>query len=111
MKISDSIDRISSVVKYLAFGGWVMSDDVSESVVSIIATSRGIPVERLNPDSNFKELGFDSLDMTEIMFELESAFDISISDEQALGIKTVRDAVEGVKVLISTRSSSVSAAQ
>ena len=45
-------------------------------------------------------LGLDSLDAVNILFEVEGEFNISISDEQARGIKSVRQMVEGVGTLL-----------
>jgi acyl carrier protein len=39
-----------------------------------------------------------------MLFDLESEFDISIPDEEARNIKTVREMVEGVRQLIVTKS-------
>ena len=54
-------------------------------------------------DSTFQELGLDSLDAVNILFEVEGEFNISISDEQARGIKDVRQMVEGVSGLLNEK--------
>jgi acyl carrier protein len=79
--------------------------DVEKKVCAIIAQQKRIDPERVTIDSSFEELGLDSLDAVNILFELEGAFDISISDEQARKIKNVREMVDGVKALVSTRES------
>jgi acyl carrier protein len=48
--------------------------------------------ERLRPEDRLREdLGADSLDMIELLYEFEKAFDARIPDEQAVDIKTVGD--------------------
>lgn len=50
--------------------------------------------EEVSLDDNFVEdLGADSLDEVELLMCLENEFDISVPDEEAEKIKTVRDAV------------------
>jgi acyl carrier protein len=51
---------------------------IIDDVRSIIAKSLNIPLEKLTPDARLDELGAESLDVIEIVFELEEKFDISI---------------------------------
>lgn len=44
-------------------------------------------------ETNFEELGMDSLDRITLLFELEQAFDISIPETEMQGIQTVGDIV------------------
>jgi acyl carrier protein len=44
-------------------------------------------------DASFDELGVDSLDVVELVMELEEEFDVSIPDDQAERIQTVGDAI------------------
>ncbi|HYY69879.1 MAG TPA: phosphopantetheine-binding protein [Terriglobales bacterium] len=81
-----------------------MSDEVAEKVLSVIATSKRIPRERVSLDSTLEDLGLDSLDQLNLLFALESDFNISIPDEQAKSIRTVRQMVDGVKKLVAGAS-------
>jgi len=81
-----------------------MSDELAEKVLSAIATTKRIPRERVSLDSTLEELGLDSLDQLNLLFALESDFNISISDEQAKSIRTVREMVEGVRKLTASAS-------
>ncbi len=76
-----------------------MSDPIIEKVLSLVAAVKRLPPERVRVDSTLEELGFDSLDRVNLLFEVEGAFDISISDEQARSIKSVREVVDGVRAL------------
>jgi len=80
-----------------------LTDDVTAKVLEIIAKQKRIPPEQVTIESTFQELGLDSLDAVNILFELEGAFDISISDEQARQIKSVRQMVEGVHSLVAEK--------
>jgi acyl carrier protein len=78
----------------------VMPDAVAEKVVSIVASVKHIPVEKVTVESSLANLGFDSLDTITLLFELESGFQISISDEQARSIRTVKEIIEGIHKLL-----------
>jgi acyl carrier protein len=80
-------------------------DPIASKVCEIIAQQKRIPEEQVKVDSTFQELGLDSLDAVNILFELEGAFDISIPDEQARQIKNVREMIEGVRSLTTAKES------
>jgi acyl carrier protein len=87
-----------------------MSDELEEKVLSVIATSKRIPRERVSLDSSLEDLGMDSLDQLNLLFALESDFNISIPDEEAKSIRNVREMVEGVRKLVADASGATSAA-
>jgi acyl carrier protein len=76
-----------------------MPDEIEEKVISTLASVRHIPSEKVTIENSLADLGFDSLDTMTLLFELENAFQISIPDEQARSIRTVREIVEGVRAL------------
>jgi acyl carrier protein len=76
-----------------------MPDDLMTRVIKVIATTQHIPVESITADSTFEELKIDSLDGINILFALENEFNISIPDEEARGIRTVREMAAGVEKL------------
>jgi acyl carrier protein len=78
-------------------------DELQTKVLEIIAQQKRVPVEQVTIDSSFAELGLDSLDAVNILFELESAFDINISDDKARQIKSVRAMVDGVRALVAEK--------
>ena len=79
-----------------------MSDPVNltDRVLSVIAATQKIPREKVTIDSSFAELGIDSMDGINILFALENEFDITIPDEQAKTIRSIREMVEGVEQLV-----------
>ena len=77
-----------------------MPDQLTQRVLNTIATTQRISPEKVTIDSSFQELGIDSMDGINILFALENEFDITIPDEQAKQIRSVRDMVEGVGKLV-----------
>jgi acyl carrier protein len=52
----------------------------------------GVREEQIHMESRFKEdLGLDSLDVMELIVELETRFTITIPDDDALGFKKIQD--------------------
>lgn len=80
-----------------------MQDELSKRVIKVMADTQHIPEEKITIDSTFQELGIDSLDGINILFALESAFDINIPDESAREIRTVREMVDGVRQLVEAK--------
>ncbi|MBP1918821.1 acyl carrier protein [Youngiibacter multivorans] len=69
---------------------------IFEKVREILAKELNIPADEITMESNFSDdLGIDSLDLVQLVMELEEAFDITIDDAEA--IKTVKDAVNYVE--------------
>ena len=68
--------------------------DVLERVTKIIVDRLGVEETEVVPAASFKEdLGADSLDVVELVTQLEDEFEMEISDEDAEKIATVGDAV------------------
>jgi acyl carrier protein len=88
-----------------------MPDDMTERVLKVIATSKRIPLEQVTIDSEFLQLGIDSMDAVEILFALENEFDISIPDDEVRHVRNVRQMVEGVEKLVAAKSADAAASQ
>lgn len=72
--------------------------DVQERVTKIIVDRLGVDESKVALESSFRDdLGADSLDVVELVMELEDEFDMEISDEDAEKIATVGDAVNYIK--------------
>ena len=83
---------------------------MQDRVLRVIATTRRVPIESVRPDSTFEELGIDSLDRINILFELEGEFDIEIDDEQAKQVTTLQEMVDGIALLLAAKAAKESAA-
>lgn len=80
-----------------------MPGDVTEQVLEVIAKTQRIPVENVLLDGRFEEMGMDSMDAVNILFALEEEFDITIPDEAAKQIRSIRQMVEGVQQLVDAK--------
>jgi acyl carrier protein len=77
-----------------------MSDELIPRVTGVIAKTQHIPPETVTIDSTFEELKIDSLDGINILFALESEFDVDIPDDAARQIRSVREMVDGIEKLL-----------
>jgi len=75
---------------------------IFESVQDILADKYSVPKETVTPESTLESLGLDSLDLIELMFEVEDAFNIRVPQEAGTALKaaTVQDIVENIQKLI-----------
>jgi acyl carrier protein len=76
-----------------------MTDDLTQKVVKILAAVKRIPAESIRPEATLEELGIDSLDKVNILFELEGEFNIDIPDEEARQITSVEGIVERLRAM------------
>ena len=71
---------------------------VEERVVEIIVDQLGADPSEVTMDARFREdLEADSLDLVELMMAFEEEFGGEISDEEAMSIETVGQAVDLLK--------------
>jgi acyl carrier protein len=80
-----------------------MPDQLIDRVASVIAKTQHIPPETVTIDKTFEELNIDSLDGINILFALESEFDVDIPDDAAKQIRTVREMVDGIEKLLTAK--------
>ena len=80
-----------------------MADELAQRVMSCIAETQHLSVEKVTIDSSFEELGIDSLDGINILFALETEFDINIPDDQAQEVRSVKQMVDGVRQLVEAK--------
>ena len=77
-----------------------MSEAIDERVVEVISRSQKVSIDQVKLDTTFEELGMTSLDALALIFDLEEEFNISIPNEDAMGLRTVREAVASVTKLL-----------
>jgi acyl carrier protein len=72
----------------------VSPDSIESKVVAIISDQLSLREEDIKVGSRFvDDLGADSLDIVELVMEMEEEFDIEIPDEDIEKIVTVRDVI------------------
>ncbi|HEX5233756.1 MAG TPA: phosphopantetheine-binding protein [Silvibacterium sp.] len=85
------------------------NQSIQDRVLKVIATSKRIPLDTVHPDSSFESLGIDSLDRLNLLFDLESEFDIEINDEQAKQVQNIGQMIDGVTHLVQAKTGSSAA--
>ena len=72
-------------------------EEALERVRGILVEQLGVDDEQVTEDASFQgDLDADSLDLVELIMELEDQFGLKISDEDAQKIATVGEAVDYV---------------
>ncbi len=84
--------------------GETAGETIEQRVLRVIATTRRVPLDTVRADSTFEELGIDSLDRINILFELEGEFDIEIDDEQAKQVTTLQQMIDGIALLVEKKT-------
>jgi len=68
---------------------------LEEKVINIIVEQLDVTREECVLEASFiDDLGADSLDIVELLMEMEEAFDIEIADEELEKIATIQDVVD-----------------
>ena len=79
--------------------------EIREKVLELSADHMKIPREELDLDQRFVEdLGADSLEIMELIMELEDVFNLDIPEEKWRNLKTVGQAIEFVEVALNKHS-------
>ena len=71
---------------------------IEDSVIILLSDQLGISASEVQPEKLLKDdLGADSFDSIDIIMEIESEFDIEVSEEDSDKWKTVKDVVEYIE--------------
>ncbi len=72
--------------------------EIYDHIKAIIVDRLGVDEDKINYDTSFEDdLGADSLDIVELVMEMEDEFNEEISDEVVEQLTTVGKAVEFIK--------------
>ena len=82
------------------------SPEFERKVIGLIAKKKKLDPSAITAAATFQELGIDSMDGINILFALENEFDVTIPDEQAKQIHSIREMVQGIEKLVSQASAS-----
>jgi acyl carrier protein len=74
-----------------------------ERVKRLFVNKFDFNIEKLQPTTTLEELGLDSLDKVELMFDIEDEFKIRIPDEeyQKLKVTTIQEVADAIDTFLS----------
>ena len=73
---------------------------ILEKLIAIVSEQLDIDPETLSKDTALiDDLGVDSLDIVEMLMEVQDEFDIEIADEDVEGLRTLGDMADYIKNL------------
>lgn len=56
-----------------------------------------VKVDNINPNMELKALGLDSLDLVELIMDIEEKYGIEFSNEELMSFKTVEDVLKSIE--------------
>lgn len=68
---------------------------IFEKVKAILVKELSLSEEEVTMTSSFEELGIDSLDLVELVMQIEEEFEITMEESESL--KTVKDVVDHIE--------------
>ncbi len=71
--------------------------DVFEKLKAMILDFLEIGEDVITPEITWEEMGVDSVDLVEFVMEIETQFDIEVSDEALEDLKTLQDVVDYIE--------------
>ncbi len=85
-------------------------EQIEEKVIDIVCKQLAAEKSKVKPETSFvNDLGADSLDTVELVMEVEETFGISVPDEDATKIQTVKDIVDYIEKRLQSQQQSQSA--
>ncbi len=69
-----------------------------EKVMELLAKQLRIDAATITPETSIiEDLGADSLDIVEMLMAVEEKFGITVSDEEAMQLRTIRDVADFIE--------------
>lgn len=84
-----------------------MSNDVAERTIAVLAEHLGRDSATITRDTHLDELGVNSLELTEIVMELEDLFDVEIDQNAAeawASLKNVGNIIDAIEKLAKAKA-------
>lgn len=83
----------------------MQKEEVMEKVVELVSEQLEVSKEKILPESHFlNDLQADSLDIVDLMMQIEEVFDVEIEDDDQEKIETVGDAVNYIVDKMKTKT-------
>ena len=73
-------------------------EEAIKKVQSVLA--KKLKIDRVDPEKELRELGLDSLDVVELLLELEDEFGIEFSSDELKNLKKVNDLYNAIRAKI-----------
>ena len=81
-------------------------EEIAAKVKEIFKRTLKVAPEKLLPETSLKDdLNLDSLDMIEVVYEIEDEFDVQIPEDRIQEITTFDDVVEGLAAALEAKGS------
>lgn len=77
-----------------------MDEAILQRVIKVFAEFKKVSPDEIKPETTFAELGFDSLDGLNLIFELEEEFSLMVPDDKVKEMKSVKEVAEGIEYLL-----------
>lgn len=75
------------------------NNDIFETVREMVVDRFGVQEDKVSREMTFEDLGADSLDVVELVMELEDQFNIQFDDERIEQLANIGDAVAYISEL------------
>ena len=79
-------------------------NEITRRVIESLAKTQHLQTEQIRAESTFDELKIDSLDGINIVFGIESEFDVNVPDEDLKKLASVKDIIDGVELLLKAKA-------
>jgi acyl carrier protein len=76
---------------------------ISERVIRVFADFKKVDPSEIRPETTFEELGFDSLDGLNLIFELEEEFDVVVPDDKVQSMRSVSEVIDGIETIVTQK--------
>ncbi len=77
-----------------------MDEAILQRVIKVFAEFKKVSPDEIKSETTFAELGFDSLDGLNLIFELEEEFSLMVPDDKVKEMKSVKEVAEGIEYLL-----------
>lgn len=72
-----------------------------EKIQAMLAEALNLPIEKVTPDAKIvDDLGADSLDVVELLSQLEDEYGVQIPDDEVENLATVADVANEIEKLV-----------
>lgn len=74
-----------------------MADETFKKLKEIIVDKMDVDADDVTPDKSFEDLGVDSLDLYEMVYEIETVFGVTIPEKKTPDLNSVQDVIDYIE--------------